>query len=265
MADKKKVEQVVRDTRWIWKNLLLCAAFIVVLGILASIGLNLITRHGKTVVTPDFSNLTLSQARQLARQGDVNVKVVDSVFVRRLAGGVVYRQQPKAGETVKKGRNIFLTINSVVPRKVVMPNLYGYSVTEALSELRNRGLNAGRLNYVKDMATNNVLAQHCEGKEVRAGQEVVSGSVIDLTVGVGEQDNKTSVPKLTGMKYLSATDAIRERFLNVGRVSFDADIRSYADSMNAVVYKQDAAGSVRTLGSSVNISLTLNPEKLPQK
>ena len=91
MADKKKVEQVVRDTRWIWKNLLLGAAFIVVLGILASIGLNLITRHGKTVVTPDFSNLTLSQARQLARQGDVNVKVVDSVFLRRLAGGVVYR------------------------------------------------------------------------------------------------------------------------------------------------------------------------------
>ena len=35
MADKKKVEQVVRDTRWIWKNLLLGAAFIVVLGILA--------------------------------------------------------------------------------------------------------------------------------------------------------------------------------------------------------------------------------------
>ena len=265
MADKKKVEKVAKDTRWIWQNLLLGAAFIVAMGLLASIGLNLIPRHGKTVITPDFANLTVPQARQLARQEDVNVKVVDSVFVRRLAGGVVYRQQPKAGDTVKKGRSIFLTINSVVPRKVIMPNLYGYSVTEALSELRNRGLNAGRLNYVKDMATNNVLAQHCEGKEVRAGQEVVSGSVIDLTVGVGEQDNKTTVPKLTGMKYLSATDAIRERFLNVGRVTFDPGIRSYADSMNAVVYKQDAAGTVRSLGSGVNISLTLDPEKLPQK
>ena len=35
--------------------------------------------------------------------------------------------------------------------------------------------------------------------------------------------------------------------------------------MNAVVYKQDAAGTMRSLGSGVNISLTLNPEKLPQK
>ena len=265
MADKKKVEQLAKSSRWIWQNILLGIAFIVVLGILASIGLHLITRHGKTVTTPDFSNLSLSQATQLARASELNVKVVDSVFVRRLAGGLVYRQQPKAGETVKKGRSIFLTVNSMVPRKVIMPNLYGYSVTEALSELRNRGLHAGRLNYMKDMATNNVLAQHCEGKELRAGQEVVSGSVIDLTVGVGEQDNRTAVPKLIGMKYLNATDAIRERFLNVGRVSFDPGIRSYADSMNAVVYKQDAPGTVRSLGSAVNISLTLDPDKVPGK
>ena len=57
------------------------------------------------------------------------------------------------------GRSIFLTINSIVPRKVVMPNLVGYSLNEARSELNNRGLTLGKLNYTQDIATNNVLRQ----------------------------------------------------------------------------------------------------------
>ena len=263
--DKEKVQNVAKDTEWIWKNILLGVAFVFLLGFLAAWGLGIITRHGKVVKTPDFSNLTVTQAKELASHSHVNVKVVDSVFVRRLAGGVVYRQQPKAGATVKKGRSIFLTINSVVPRKVVMPNLFGYSVTEARSELRNRGLNLGRLNYVKDIATNNVLGQNCEGLEVKAGDLVVSGSIIDLMVGVGSQDNQTSIPKITGMKYVNAIDALHERFLNVGKVTFDADIKTYADSMNAVVYKQDPAGAGRNLGANVNFFLTLDQSKLPAK
>ena len=263
MTDKKKVQKVAKNTRWIWKNLLLGVAFVMVLGLLAAWSLGLITRHGQVVKTPDFANLSVPQAKELASRSHVSVKVVDSVFVRRLAGGVVYRQQPKAGATVKKGRSIFLTINSVVPRKVVMPNLFGYSVTEARSELRNRGLNLGRLNYIKDIATNNVLGQSCEGLEVAAGDLVVSGSVIDLIVGVGDQDNQTTVPKLTGMKYVNAVDAIQERFLNVGKITFDPEIKTYADSMNAVVYKQDPAGAGRSLGANVNISLTLDQTKLP--
>ena len=263
MTDKKKVQKVAKNTRWIWKNLLLGVAFVMVLGLLAAWSLGLITRHGQVVKTPDFANLTVPQAQELASRSHVTVKVVDSVFVRRLAGGVVYRQQPKAGATVKKGRSIFLTINSVVPRKVVMPNLFGYSVTEARAELRNRGLNLGRLNYIKDIATNNVLGQSCEGLEVAAGDLVVSGSVIDLIVGVGDQDNQTTVPKLTGMKYVNAVDAIQERFLNVGKITFDPEIKTYADSMNAVVYKQDPAGAGRSLGANVNISLTLDQTKLP--
>ena len=263
MTDKKKVQKVAKNTRWIWKNLLLGVAFVMVLGLLAAWSLGLITRHGQVVKTPDFANLSVPQAKELASRSHVSVKVVDSVFVRRLAGGVVYRQQPKAGATVKKGRSIFLTINSVVPRKVVMPNLFGYSVTEARAELRNRGLNLGRLNYIKDIATNNVLGQSCEGLEVAAGDLVVSGSVIDLIVGVGDQDNQTTVPKLTGMKYVNAVDAIQERFLNVGKITFDPEIKTYADSMNAVVYKQDPAGAGRSLGANVNFALTLDLSKLP--
>ncbi len=265
MAQKKAAQEETtgKKDHWILKNLVGAAAFVLALLVLVSVGLNLITRHGKTVTAPDFTNLSLQEAQQLAQEGQVQVKVVDSVFVRRLAGGVVYRQQPKAGATVKKGRSIFLTINSVVPRKVVMPNLYGYSITEARTELQNRGLNLGKLQYVKDIATNTVLGQSCEGRELQAGALVVNGSNIDLKVGVSNEESTSVVPRLIGMKYVRAVDALHDRFLNVGRIRFDEGIRSYADSVNAVVYKQGHEGEELPLGSSVNLYLTLDSSKLP--
>ena len=250
---------------WIAKNLFFAAIFIIALIISASVLLRVVTKHGKTVTAPDFTNLTVVQAQELAHSSHVSVKVVDSVFVRRLSGGVVYRQLPKAGSKVKEGRSIFLTINSVVPRKVVMPNLYGYSVTEARSELKNRGLNMGYLNYVKDIATNTVLEQLVDGVEVKAGDLVVSGSTVDLTVAVASEDNRTEVPRVIGMKYVSAVDALHDHYLNTGRVRFDADVRTYADSVNAIVYKQEAEGEEMPLGSTVNIYLTLDPQKVPAK
>ena len=262
MAQKKEAREQKKGS-WIVNNLVGAAIFVVVLLVAASAGLSLVTRHGKTVSTPDFTNLTLLQARELAHQGHVQVKVVDSVFVRRLPGGVVYRQQPKAGSTVKKGRSVFLTINSIVPRKVVMPNLYGYSVTEARAELQNRGLNLGKLTYVKDIATNTVLGQYCEGKELKAGDLVVNGSTIDLKVGVSREDNSTTVPRVIGMKYVRAVDALHDHFLNTGRLRFDPEIKTYADSMNAVVYKQDAPGEEKPLGAGIGLSLTLDPAKVP--
>ena len=263
---KQKIEAKAKGIlgNWIVRNLLLATLLIVGLLLLAQVGLGLVTRHNRTVTVPDFTNMTVAEAHEVARAGHVGVKVTDSVFVRRLGAGVVYRQQPKAGATVKKGRSIFLTINSIVPRKVVMPNLIGYSLNEARAELNNRGLSLGKLSYTQDIATNNVLRQTVRGRNVRAGDLVVSGSDVDLTLGLSSDERPTVVPRVIGQKYISAVDALHDRYLNVGRVRFDSGIRTYADSVNAVVYQQDGLGQTRTYGSSINLYLTLDPEKIPE-
>lgn len=250
---------------WIVKNLLGALVFVVVLIVAVSILLNVLTRHGKTVRVPDFTNMSVPEAVQAAQKGGVHVKVTDSVFVRRLGAGVVYRQSPKAGAEVKQGRNIFLTINSIVPRKTVMPNLVGYSFIEAKAELTNRGLNLGKIRYVNDMATNNVLKQQYRGREIAAGAEIVSGSDIDLVLGLSREDSKTAVPDVVGMRMIQAVDVLHDRFLNVGRMTFDPGIHNYRDSVNAVVYRQDTPGVQKTLGSSVNLYLTLDQAKVPAK
>ena len=249
-------------SNWIVRNLLIAVAVVVGLLVLAQGGLSLITRHNRTVKVPDFTNMTVAEAHEMARDSHVGVKVTDSVFIRRLGAGVVYRQSPKAGATVKRGRSVFLTINSIVPRKVVMPNLVGYSLSEARSELNNRGLSLGRLEYTQDIATNNVLRQSVRGRTIRPGDLVVSGSDVDLTLGLAREGGLTSVPRVIGLKYISAVDALHDRCLNVGRVRFDKEIRTYADSINAVVYRQDGLGTSKAYGTAISLYLTLDPDKI---
>ena len=251
---------------WIAKNLIAAAALLLVLFLLVKFGLDIITRHNRTVEVPDLTNVSVEEAESIAAKGHVGVKVTDSVFIYRLPAGVVYRQNPQAGAIVKRGRKIFLTINSVEPKKVAMPNLVGYSILEAKAELDNRGLVMGKLTYQPDIATNRVLKQQYRGRTVPPGDPIVTGSTIDLTLGLARTESTTRVPAVVGLKYVAAIDALHDKYLNLGKATFDSNVRTYADSVNAVVYKQDPDKSAsRKLGSAVNLYLTLDPEKVPKK
>jgi len=180
--------------------------------------------------------------------------------------GAVFRQVPKAGSIVKSGRRIQLTTNAVIPKKVPMPNLVGYNVKQAKAELASRGLTLRKLKYVEDIATNNVIKQLYLNNPIPAGKNIESGSDIDLVLGLNHNDSHTSVPEVIGQKYLRAVDIIQDNYLNVGKLSFDNSVKTYSDSLNAVVYRQSPSASNKPLemGSSVALSLTVNPEKMPK-
>jgi hypothetical protein len=68
------------------------------------------------------------------------------------------------------------------------------------------------------------------------------------------------------MKYARAVDAVHDNSLNVARVTFDDSVKSYSDSLNAVVFRQSPAASSAPLGmgGTVSLSFTLDESKLPQ-
>lgn len=250
---------------WIFRNLVW--AIIVIVGLLIVVGvfLRIVTRHGQELSVPDFTGMTVTAASRTARLSDVRIDVVDSIYVKRMQRGTVVRQDPKPGASVKVGRRIQLTINAVTPRRVPMPNLVGYSLRSALSELSSRGFELGKLVYINDMATNNVLSQVYRGSEIAPGHMVDAESRIDLVLGLNPAESITVTPNLIGLKYRSAIDRIHENCLNVGRVVFDRGIRTFKDSINAVVYKQlpsENSGST-VMGRPVTVYLTLDSEKVP--
>lgn len=248
------------------KNLILALVYIAVLIAGVTIGLAFFTNHNKEIEVPDFTTLSVKDAAQLAESVGIRVEVTDSVYVRRMERGAVFSQNPAAGSRVKKNRLIRLTTNAVNAKQVSMPNLVGYSMRQAKAELSSKGLNLGKLIYVSDMATNNVLKQQYRGKDIKTGTMIDSGSEVDLVVGLSDTDNQTRVPNVVGMKYNRAVDAVHDNSLNVARTTFDDSVQNYNDSLNAVVFRQSPSASSAPIGMGGEVSLffTLDESKLPQ-
>lgn len=252
-------------SNWIVRNLIAAFVVVIVLVVGVSVFLNLVTKHNKEIKVPDFSNMSVEEAVSAAALSDVRVEVTDSVYVKRMKKGAVYRQNPVAGGKVKSGRRIALTINAVNAKKVMMPNLIGYSTRQAKAELLSRGLILGRLIYVQDIATNNVLRQLHGKKDIEPGVSIDSESVIDLEVGLNSSDNKTYVPDVVGLKHIPAVDAVHDNSLNIGRLRFDDSVKDYDDSLGAIVYKQipEPSDSTVGMGENVTLYLTVKQSRVP--
>lgn len=244
---------------WIVKNILLAILMFAVLIGASAFLLNSITNHGKMIEVPDFTSLSEAEAKHAASAAGLRTEVIDSIFVRKMEKGAVYSQNPKAGSMVKKGRRILLTINAKNAKKVSMPNLVGYSMRQAKAELNSKGLALGKLIYVNDIATNNVLRQIYRNSEIRAGRLIETGSEIDLEVGLNPEDNLTYIPNVKGLKYLRAVDAIHDNSLNISRLHFDKTVKNYSDSLNASVKRQspEPSGHPTLMGSDVTLYLGL--------
>ena len=249
---------------WIVKNLLWAVVFVLALALLTGFILSRITRHGQEVAVPDLTNMTVAQAASLASESGLRTEVIDSVYVRRMQRGAVFTQNPKAGTAVKQGRKIRLTINASIARKVTMPNLIGYSLRQAKAELASKGLYLGRIIYVSDIATNSVLKQLYRNSEIAPGRLIESGATVDLVAGLSETESMTNVPDVRGMRCLRAIDAIQNNSLNIGALKFDSSVKTYSDSLDAVVLNQSPAASQMPMliGSEVTLSLSIDPEKV---
>lgn len=251
---------------WIVRNLLICVVLVVVMIAGAVIFLNVVTKHNQELEVPDFSNMTVAEAETAAAQVGIRVEVTDSVFVKRMKRGAVRDQNPSPGAKVKEGRRISLTINALNAKKVTMPNLVGLSMRQALAELQSRGLTPGKLIYVEDLATNNVLRQLRGNREIEPGESIESETVIDLVLGLNpESDAETYVPDLIGKRYINAVDLVHKQSLNIKTLKFDDSVKDYDDSLNAVVYRQSPEVSEIpvSIGDDVSLYLTVDAEKVP--
>lgn len=241
---------------WFLKNLLLAIAVVAGIILLVNFGLKIVTRHNRYVTVPDLKNLTLEEALDSASKSGVKVEVVDSVFITGAKRGTVFSQLPVSGSEVKKGRTISLTMNAKMAKKVNMPALTGFSLRQARSELNAKGLRLGRIIYQADLATNLVLRQKYRGKDIFPGDRITLGSSIDLVVGLNYEEGETYLPKVVGMTYDKAVNALHDSNLNVGELKFERSVKTYADSVSAVVVKQyPQSGRYVRMGTSVDLQL----------
>lgn len=223
--------------------------------------LKVITRHNQELEVPDFSGMNMEQAREVARASFLRLEITDSVYITRMEPGAVYKQNPAAGGKVKKNRRILLTINATIPKTVNMPSLVGYSLRQAQAELTASQLKPGKLIYVEDIATNNVLGQSFRGRPVKPGTPVPSESEIDLTLGLNPENARTFIPDLTATPYPLVKEKLTDHSLNLGKAIFDRSVGTYSDSLEAVVYKQSPAAADTTVAMGIPVTVYLTKDK----
>jgi hypothetical protein len=244
---------------------LIALGVVLILIVTAFYSLRLFTRHGDEFAVPDFCALPLAQVYKLAEEYKLNIVLLDSSYVVTKRPGTVLHQQPEAGEKVKRGRHVFLSINACQPMLVSAPNLVGETLRQALILLEQSGLQCGQLSFTPDIALNSVLQQSYDGQELVAGEKIPKGELVDLLLGQGFESSMTTQPNVIQLTLQEARRVLASRSLNIGKVVFDETVKDIADSLAARVYTtnpQYLGNRELPLGSRVNLWLTLNASRI---
>jgi beta-lactam-binding protein with PASTA domain len=215
------------------------------------------TRHGETISVPELKGKSLEEVHRLLQNNDLVFEVTDSVYADEVDRGVVVTQTPHSGKAVKKGRTIFLTVNSMLPEMVELPDLMGKSLRIAVPILEITGLKLKSLEYKPDEScTDCVIGMKYDGDEIEAGSKIRKGA--EVTIILGQQSREeTSVPNLLGMQYRDARDIILGQSLNIGQVLLCTGCETSEDTSMAYVINQiPDAGDDARLGAYVEVFLT---------
>lgn len=168
-------------------------AIIAILGIYAVyVAIALFTKHGQIRELPGVEGKTYTEAISILHDRGFKVDIRDSLYREDMKPGYVIEQFPKANSRVKPGRKIFLYINAVHPREVILDDnnnpsefaMKGEGVRTAMAKLEELGFKNVRVVYVLG-ADDRVVKVSANGKPVKKMQKVTVNSPIVLEVSDG--------------------------------------------------------------------------------
>lgn len=207
------------------KKLLINIAVLLVLGIstllLSIYSLNSFTRHGEEITVPDFKGFYLDEITEDVQYSNFKFTITDSVYDRHSEKGSIIVQSPVAGQKVKEGRNIYLTVVAMNAEMVSMPALLDLSLRNAKSKLQTYGIEILKLSYIPNIAKNAVLEVRQNGEEVYEDDKLLKGSGVELVLGLGELKELIKVPLLIGLTHLEAENELHLASLNIGDEHFE--------------------------------------------
>ncbi len=96
-------------------------------------------------------------------------------------------QSPKANSKVKDGRKIYLTLNASDFEMVQIPKITGITVRQARKTIESLGFVFGEIEYVDDIARDEVISITNDSIELKEGDFLKKTSIIDFKLGNGKQ------------------------------------------------------------------------------
>jgi beta-lactam-binding protein with PASTA domain len=249
------------------KHLILSILLVLIIVVFTLQQLKSYTRHGQSFPVPDFEGMTIYDIESLAEQSNVEYAIIDSVHFDGAKPGVVVEQVPEAGARVKRNRVVFLTVNSTVAEKVILPKLTDISFRQAQSLIENCGIILGNISYQPSEYNNLVLKVEQNAKELKQGDLIFKGSKVDLIIGSSSGNQDTPLPNLTGLTFSEAENLLKSNMLSTGVLIYDGTIITTEDTLSAFVWKQYPSiknARIVSLGTTIDLWFTRDSLKIQQ-
>jgi eukaryotic-like serine/threonine-protein kinase len=227
------------------------AMFIVVLLVLLGLLALLLFLLGRTiglggddatkVDVPDVTNRPVADAQSTLTGAGFTVKV-EQADNDQVEEGIVFDQDPDAGEKVDKGSEVTITVSSA-GAPVEVPNLVGQKDVDADAQLRAIGLVAD-FERVDD---DDVPAGTVTAQEPKAGETLPKDSSVHLKVSNGP--GQEQIPDVAGKDPTAAANEL-------GRAGFETTLveeKSESVAEGKVTRTDPPAGASADKGSTVTI------------
>lgn len=171
------------------KQLIIALVAFLVFAVLVVQWLKFSTNHNQKIEVPNLEKMSLNEAETVLENIDLNFVVIDSAsYNPDFPPQSVIEQSPEAGQFVKENRKIYLTLNPSKYPNVEMPDLYGKTKRQAMSQLLAIGFRVDTAAvYVNDIAKDVVRGLIFNGSEVKTGNKIPKNSMIKLKLGDGNE------------------------------------------------------------------------------
>lgn len=167
---------------------------IIILVALAGLGIiylsfAIFTRHGESAVVPGVERMSYTQAIEILHSKGFRVDIRDSLYKEDEKPGYVIEQFPKSNSIVKPGRKIFLYINAVHPKEVVIDEdnnpredaLKSISFRQGKARLEELGFK--NIRVIKILGENDCISKiYANGKVVKKMQKIPVNARIVMEV-----------------------------------------------------------------------------------
>ena len=206
---------------------------------------------GEEIETPDFRNMTLQEAREAAKEYDLNIREGDQVISEDVEKGLIVSQDPEAGSTIKTGSTVTVNISNGLGDGSV-PDLRGKQQDELSDYLEAAGFTLGTVTTeASEEEEGTVISQDPE-----PGSTADKGSAINVGVSDGSLA-KAIVPYLVGQSLSDAQAALLNAGLTVGSISYDYS-NTYAEG--EVMWQQYDANAQLERGTAVRLRVSRGEE-----
>jgi len=171
--------------------------------------------HGREVAIPKLVGMSPLEAERAGAASGLQVVIERQFYSPDIPEGKIMTQMPPPGTKVRRGWSI-RAAQSLGPQRIAIPDVTGGSERVAELNLLRRGLSLGSIAHVNlpDVPLDQVISQ-----SPPANASGVSAPKISLLVSDGPEPLIYVMPNLTGQPLGSATLALQDAGLKVGKVS----------------------------------------------